>query len=83
MSAETVVTPEIAEATLEGPQGKLAFRLFKTSACFQIANDIFAGTTYPNVPFVTDVETIFDIGAAGLLRSGFHSGPRSNAGRGP
>ena len=63
MSAETVVTPEIAEATLEGPQGKLAFRLFKTSACFQIANDIFAGTTYPNVPFVTDVETIFDIGA--------------------
>jgi FkbM family methyltransferase len=58
-----LIPPEVAQAALQGPQGTLAFRLFKTDACFQIANDIFAGVTYPNVPFVTGVRTILDIGA--------------------
>ena len=63
MSTETLHTPDVAQATLQGPQGPLAFRLFKTDVCFQIANDIFAGVTYPNVSFVSGVETILDIGA--------------------
>ena len=52
-----------AEATLEGPLGTLPFHLFKTDAGFQIANDIFAGITYPIVPLVSGVRTVVDIGA--------------------
>jgi len=63
MNKEAPNRPDIAEATLQGPHGTLAFRLFKTEVCFQIANDIFAGTTYPNIPFVSGVKTILDIGA--------------------
>jgi FkbM family methyltransferase len=63
MSTETVMAPEMVEATLQGPQGKVAFHLFKTEASFQIANDIFAGRTYPNVPFIGEVKTILDVGA--------------------
>jgi len=63
MSTEIVIPPDVAQATLQGPQGTLAFRLFKTDVCFQIANDIFAGITYPNVSFVSGVKTILDIGA--------------------
>jgi FkbM family methyltransferase len=55
--------PDVAQATLQGPQGALPFHLFKTEVCFQIANAIFSGATYPNVPFVSDVKTILDIGA--------------------
>jgi FkbM family methyltransferase len=63
MSRELLNRPEIAQATLQGPQGALPFNLFKTEVCFQIANDIFAGITYPNVGFVSEVKTIFDVGA--------------------
>lgn len=55
--------PDIAQATLQGPNGAIPFHLYKTDACFQVANDIFAGVTYPHIPFVSDVETIVDIGA--------------------
>jgi FkbM family methyltransferase len=55
--------PAVAQATLQGPNGPIPFHLFKTDVCFQIANDIFAGITYPLVPFVSCVKTIFDIGA--------------------
>jgi FkbM family methyltransferase len=55
--------PDVAEATLQGPHGTIPFQLFKTDVCFQVANDIFAGTTYPNVPFVSGVRTVLDIGA--------------------
>jgi len=63
MSQERLNRPDVAQATLQGPQGTLPFQLFKTDVCFQVANDIFAGVTYPNVPFVAGVKTIFDIGA--------------------
>lgn len=63
MSMEEIKRPDVAEATLQGPKGTIPFQLFKTDVCFQVANDIFAGTTYPNVPFVTEVKTILDIGA--------------------
>jgi FkbM family methyltransferase len=63
MNRDEINRPDVAEATLQGPHGTLAFRLFKTAVCFQIANDIFAGTTYPNIPFVSGVKTILDIGA--------------------
>ena len=63
MNRDEINRPDVAEATLQGPHGTLAFRLFKTEVCFQIANDIFAGTTYPNIPFVSGVKTILDIGA--------------------
>ena len=63
MSLEMLNRPDVAEATLQGPHGPLPFQLFKTEVCFQIANGIFAGTTYPNIPFVTDVKTILDVGA--------------------
>lgn len=63
MNKDEINRPDVAEAMLQGPHGTLAFRLFKTDVCFQIANDIFAGTTYPNVPFVSGVKTILDIGA--------------------
>jgi len=54
---------DVAVATLEGPKGQMPFQLFKTESSFKIAHDIFAGTTYPQVPFVGDVKTILDIGA--------------------
>jgi FkbM family methyltransferase len=60
---ETLIQHEIAEAQLQGPQGRFAFRMFKTESAFQIAHDIFAGTTYPHVSFVTGIKTILDIGA--------------------
>ncbi len=63
MTQERLNRPDIAQATLQGPEGTFAFHLFKTDVCFQIANDIFAGVTYPNVPFVSGVKTILDIGA--------------------
>ncbi len=63
MSKQETNRPDIAEATLQGPYGTIPFRLFKTDVCFQVANDIFAGTTYPNVPFVSGVKTVLDIGA--------------------
>jgi FkbM family methyltransferase len=63
MSTSTLSHPEIAEATLQGPNGKLGFRLFNNEVCFKIAHDIFAGTTYTHVHFVEDVQTILDIGA--------------------
>jgi FkbM family methyltransferase len=63
MSASTLTSHEVAEATVEGPHGQIPFRLFKTEVCFTIVHEIFAGNTYPHVPFVTGVETIFDIGA--------------------
>ena len=63
MSKQETNRPDIAEATLQGPYGTIPFRLFKTDVCFQVANDIFAGTTYPNIPFVSGVKTVLDIGA--------------------
>jgi FkbM family methyltransferase len=54
---------EVAEATLQGPNGSFPFYLFKSEVCFQIANDIFAGITYPIVPAVAGVTTVVDIGA--------------------
>ncbi len=63
MSEEKTVRPEVAVATLQGPNGTIPFQLFKTDVCFQVANDIFAGITYPNVPFVSGVKTVLDIGA--------------------
>ena len=63
MSKQETNRPDVAEATLQGPYGTIPFRLFKTDVCFQVANDIFAGTTYPNVPFVSGVKTVLDIGA--------------------
>ena len=63
MSKEGIKRPDVAEATLQGPNGTIPFQLFKTDVCFQVANDIFAGTTYPNVPFVLGVKTVLDIGA--------------------
>ena len=63
MSQDTSHPREIAQATLQGPRGALPFNLFKTEVSFQVANSIFAGTTYPTIPFVTGVKTIVDIGA--------------------
>ena len=63
MSNERPNPPDVAQAMLQGPQGTLPFWLFKTDVCFQIANDIFAGNTYPNISFVSGVKTILDIGA--------------------
>jgi FkbM family methyltransferase len=63
MSEATMNQADVAQATLQGPQGTIPFHLFKTDVCFQIANDIFAGVTYPMVPFVSGVKTILDIGA--------------------
>lgn len=63
MSQETSHPREVAQATLQGPRGALPFNLFKTEVSFQVANSIFAGTTYPTIQFVTGVKTIVDIGA--------------------
>jgi len=63
MNAERIKSPDVAQATLQGPQGAIPFWLFKTDVCFQIANDIFAGITYPIVPSVSGVTTVVDIGA--------------------
>jgi FkbM family methyltransferase len=63
MSQEILERPDVAQATLQGPKGTIPFHLFKTDACFQIANDIFAGITYPIVPLVSGVATVVDVGA--------------------
>jgi FkbM family methyltransferase len=63
MSQELLSRPDVAQATLQGPHGALPFYLFKTDASFQIANEIFAGVTYPMVPLVSGVKTVVDIGA--------------------
>jgi FkbM family methyltransferase len=63
MNQQLLNRPDVTQATLQGPRGALPFNLFKTGVCFQIANDIFAGVTYPNVSFVSGVKTIVDIGA--------------------
>jgi FkbM family methyltransferase len=63
MRKEEINRPEVAEASLQGTDGMIPFQLFKTDVCFQVSNDIFAGLTYPNVPFVTRVKTVLDIGA--------------------
>lgn len=63
MNQSTVNHSEVAEATLQGPNGSFPFYLFKSEACFQVANDIFAGTTYPIVPAVSGVKTVVDVGA--------------------
>jgi FkbM family methyltransferase len=62
-SRATLDRPDVAEATLQGPNGSFPFYLFKSEACFQVANDIFAGSTYPIVPAVFGVKTVVDIGA--------------------
>jgi FkbM family methyltransferase len=63
MSQELLNRPDVAQATLQGPHGTIPFYLFKTDPCFQVANDIFAGVTYPVVPLVSGVKTVVDIGA--------------------
>lgn len=63
MIPETTHPREVAQATLQGPRGALPFNLFKTDVSFQVANSIFAGTTYPTITFVTSVKTVVDIGA--------------------
>ena len=63
VSQDLLNRTDVAQATLQGPQGTIPFYLFKTDACFQIANDIFAGVTYPIVPFVSGIKTVVDIGA--------------------
>jgi len=63
MSQEILNRRDVAQATLQGPGGELPFNLFKTDVCFQVANDIFAGITYPSVSFLSGVKTIVDVGA--------------------
>jgi len=63
MSTAAVTQFETTEARLDTPMGPTPFTLFKTQSGFQIAHDIFAGTTYPHVHFVSDVKTVLDIGA--------------------
>jgi FkbM family methyltransferase len=63
MSLELLDRSDVAQATLQGPHGSIPFYLFKTDSSFQIANDIFAGVTYPIVPLVSGVKTVVDIGA--------------------
>jgi FkbM family methyltransferase len=63
LSQQTLHQREVAQATLQGPGGPLPFNLFKTDVSFQVADNIFAGATYPAISFVSDVKTIVDIGA--------------------
>ena len=63
MSLEMLDRPDVAQASLQGPLGTVPFYLFKTDVCFQIANDIFAGVTYPIIPLVSGVKTVVDVGA--------------------
>jgi FkbM family methyltransferase len=63
VSLEMLDRPDVAQASLQGPLGTVPFYLFKTDVCFQIANDIFAGITYPIIPLVSGVKTVVDVGA--------------------
>ena len=60
---ETVTQPDLAEGIFKHPGGELLFRLFKNDACIRISEEILAGRTYPEVPFVKDVQIVLDIGA--------------------
>jgi FkbM family methyltransferase len=54
---------ELAEGIFKHPNGEMRFQLFQNEVCIRISEEILAGKTYPEVPFVKDVETILDIGA--------------------
>jgi FkbM family methyltransferase len=60
---EITIQPELVEGTFKYPAGQLTFRLFKNEVCVRISEEILAGRTYPEVPFVRGVTTILDIGA--------------------
>jgi FkbM family methyltransferase len=67
MSSETAVgtavAPDIVDGLFKHPGGELCFRLFNNQVCIRISEEILAGKTYPEVPFLHDVHTILDIGA--------------------
>jgi len=59
----TELQPEIVDGVFKHPGGELLFRLFNNQVCIRISEEILAGNTYPEVPFVNGVKTILDIGA--------------------
>jgi len=60
---ETLTQPDLVEGVFKHPGGQFVFRLFRNEVCIRICEEILAGRTYPEVPFVGDVRTILDIGA--------------------
>ena len=63
METATAVEPEIVDGVFKHPGGELLFHLFNNPVCIRISEEILAGQTYPEVPFVSEVKTILDIGA--------------------
>jgi FkbM family methyltransferase len=63
MEAATKQEPEVVDGVFKHPGGELLFHLFSNEVCIRISEEILAGKTYPEVPFVREVKTILDIGA--------------------
>jgi FkbM family methyltransferase len=63
MATATAAQPEIVDGVFKHPAGEVLFHLFNNEVCIRISEEILAGKTYPEVPFVTDVKNILDIGA--------------------
>jgi FkbM family methyltransferase len=61
--AKEANTSEFAEGMFKHPGGELRFQLFRNEVCIRISEEILAGKTYPEVPFVSEVKTVLDIGA--------------------
>jgi FkbM family methyltransferase len=55
--------PEFVTGMFKHPGGTLRFELFNNDVCIRISEEILGGKTYPEVPFVTNVRTIIDVGA--------------------
>jgi FkbM family methyltransferase len=63
METATKQEPAIVDGVFKHPGGELLFHLFNNEVCIRISEEILAGKTYPEVPFVGEVKTILDIGA--------------------
>src|SRR5450432_1662899 len=63
METATAIEPEIVDGVFKHPGGELLFRLFNNEVCIRISEEILAGKTYPEVPFLAEINTILDIGA--------------------
>jgi FkbM family methyltransferase len=63
METAVATQPEIVDGVFKHPGGELLFHLFNNEVCIRISEEILAGKTYPEVPFVSGINTILDIGA--------------------
>jgi len=56
-------TEAVTDTRVRVGERELSFRIFDTALSREIVRSIMTGKTYPHVPFLTDVQTVVDVGA--------------------